>query len=368
MRIAFVVNNFPPRVGGLETHVYGLARHLEAAGHDVRVLALTDEIDRRFDDDLEVVRFREFLRIGDVLGFPVPGTTRRIVTDLAQWKPDIISVHTRFFPMSWVGLRVARRLGVPLIHTEHGSGHVASESLAIRWGSRAVDFTFGRAVLRGATQVLGVSEKTTAFVEKLSGRKAKVFYNAIEPVDEVRQELPGSEGLKVVFVGRLVSGKGSDVFVDVVAELRRRGVEASAVVLGDGPERARLEAAIADSQLQDRVVVRGRVTANEVHQELRGAILVNPSTLAEGFQITLLEALAAGGRAVTYDVPGGNVLSGQGHPVVVVREQNASALAAAVMRMSAEPDGSRPSLTQWYWPERAIEYARICEQLLSEAP
>lgn len=368
MRIAFVVNNFPPRVGGLETHVYGLARHLVAAGHEVRVLALTDEVDRRFEDDLDVIRFREFLRIGDVLGFPVPGTTRRVVRDLAQWRPDVISVHTRFFPMSWVGLRVARRLGVPLIHTEHGSGHVASESRVIRWGSRAVDFTFGRAVLRGATQVLGVSEKTVAFVEKLSGRKAKVFYNAIEPAGEVGEALPAPEGLKVVFVGRLVSGKGSDVFIDVVAELRERGVDASAVVLGDGPERSRLEASIADAQLQDRVVLRGRVAADEVQQELHGAILVNPSVLAEGFQITLLEALAAGGRVVSYDVPGGTVLAGQGHPVEVVREQNASALAEAVMRMNAEPVASRPSLSEWYWPERAVEYARICEELVPEAP
>lgn len=368
MRIAIVVNNFPPRVGGLETHVYGLARHLVAAGHDVRVLALTDEIDRRFDDDLDVVRFREFLRIGDVLGFPVPGTTRRVARDLAQWRPDVISVHTRFFPMSWVGLRVARRLGVPLIHTEHGSGHVASESPLIRWGSKAVDLTLGRAVLRGATQVLGVSEKTVAFVETLSGRKARVFYNAIEPVEEGGEMPLAPDGLKVVFVGRLVSGKGADVFVEVVAKLRERGVDVSAVALGDGPERPRLEALIADLQLQEHVLLRGRVAASEVQRELHGAILISPSVLAEGFQITLLEALAAGGRAVSYDVPGGAVLAAQGHPVAVVHEQNASALADAVMRMSAEPVTSGRSLSEWYWPERAVEYALICEEVVAEAP
>ncbi|WP_313354653.1 glycosyltransferase family 4 protein [Microbacterium sp.] len=368
MRIALVVNNFPPRVGGLETHLHNLGRHLRLGGHEVLVLTLTDGSDFDFDDDLDVARFREFLKIGDVLGFPVPGTTRRITRMLAQWKPDVISVHTRFFPMTWLGLRIARRLRVPLIHTEHGSGHVVSDSPMIRWGSRIVDLTMGRAVLRGATRVLGVSDRVVDFVEELSGRKAEVFYNALEPTtDSAMAQGPqaDAEKLKLVFVGRLVPGKGVDVFVEVVAELRRRHVELSAVVLGDGPERPRLEQALMDANLTDRVNVRGRVGSDQVRHELRGAILVNPSTLAEGFGMTLLEALDAGGRAVTYDVPGGELLASQGHPIVVVHEQNAAALASAVLHLANETDRLSPALTGWYWPERALEYSQICADAAS---
>lgn len=361
LRIAFVVNNYPPRVGGVELHVRNLARRLTAQGHRVLVVTLADAPGRIDEDGIEVVRLPEHLRVADILGFPSFGTTRRLAALLRAERIDVVSVHTRFFPMSWVGLRAARRSGVPVLHTEHGSDHVASPSFVIRVASRVVDFTVGRAVLRGASQVLGVSEDVVSFVRRLSGRDdARVFYNAIDAAPEGLDRTPR---VHLVFVGRLVPGKGGEDFVDALALLASDGVAFSAEILGDGARRADLESAVERAGLTDRVVLRGRVSLDEVSRSLAGAVLVNPSTLAEGFQTTILEALEAGGAVVSYDLPGVRTLRDQGFPVELVESKTADALAAAIRHRLETPWPVLP-MERWLWTARAEEYAGIAAEAI----
>ena len=362
MRIAFVVNNYPPRVGGVESHVSSLAQHLRHLGQEVIVITLAEVPGKSVEEGIVVVRLKEYGRIGDVLGFPAPGVVRRVARILSDFDADVVSVHTRFFPMSWVGLRAATRRGVPVVHTEHGSGHVVSDSRVISRASRAVDRTMGRAMLRGADAILGVSEKVVDFVWQLSGRRATVFYNAIDehvavPRTEVRPARP--EGaIRLVFVGRLVPGKGVDAFVQTVAALVSRGLDVTADVLGDGPERTSTERMIVHAGLSGRIRLRGRVGAGIVRDVLTGATLVNPTTLAEGFQTTLLEALAEGGRVVTYDVPGAALLADQGRPVLIVAEQSGEALADAVIAVSGA-ELSRAPMDEWFWPRRATDFIDV---------
>ena len=355
MRIAFVVNNYPPKTGGVETHVHSLARRLRSSGHEILVITLADVAGASSEDGIEVIRMREHLRVGDVLGFPAPGTTRRIARLLKERRIDAVSVHTRFFPMTWIGLRAGRRAGTAVVHTEHGSDHVVSPSALISMASRMVDRTLGRHVLRAADEVLGVSESVTAFVRRLSGREARVFYNAIDasPRPATSERFPRAD--RLVFVGRLVAGKGADVFVDLVAELAAENPGLESVMLGDGPDRAGIEERILRAGLEARIAVRGRVSAEEVRRELRGAILVNPTTLAEGFQTTLLEALDVDGRVATYDVPGARLLREQGYPVMIAERRDLGALLEAV-DAARNADAGDARLHGWYWEDRADEY------------
>lgn len=360
MRIAFVVNNYPPRIGGVELHVRNLARRLTEQGHHVLVVTLSDAPGRSDEDGIEVIRMPEHLRVGDILGFPSLGTTRRVSALLRQRDIDVVSVHTRFFPMSGVGLRSARRAGIPVIHTEHGSDHVASPSIIIRAASRLVDFTVGRRILRGATEVLGVSDEVVAFVGRLSGRRgARVFFNAIDPAPA---DLDRTLRPHLVFVGRLVPGKGDQVFVDALATLAEEGTAFTAEILGDGARREDVESSLQRRGLSDQVTVRGRVSVEEVSRSLAGAVLVNPSTLSEGFQTTILEALDAGGAVVSYDLPGVRILREQGFPVDLVETQTADAVATAIRDRLRTPWRVHP-MERWYWSARAVEYAQLAARV-----
>lgn len=374
MRIAFVINNYPPRVGGVELHVHALATELVRLGHEPLVVTLGPDTGWRDDAGVSVLTLPEHFRVGDVLGFPSLGTRRRLTRLLREHKIDVVSTHTRFFPISLVGLRAAHRAGLPVVHTEHGSGFVAGGSAIMQLASRAVDLTLGRWVLRHADRVLGVSENVVEFVRSLSGAHAEVFYNAIPVGDGVdagakavaARDRPGH----LVFVGRIVEGKGWEAYLETLAALHAQGRPVTGEVLGDGVQMPQLRLRVQELGLEDVVAVRGRVTQAEVREALRGATLVNPTTLSEGFQTSLLEAIAEQGRVVTYPVPGAVTLQQQGAPVAITADRDVDALITATAALLDHPGApAAPELlTAWTWPERAREYVTVCEQVLTASP
>lgn len=356
MRIAFVVNNYPPHAGGVEFHVRDLATELAEQGHDVTVFTLAEVAGDVQEGHIRVVRCKEHLRIGDVLAFPSPRTVRLIREVATSF--DVVSVHTRFFPMTWVGVAVARAARVPVILTEHGSDHVASDSLVIRLAARLVDLTLGRWSLRRANVVLGVSPKVQAFARRISGVEARLFCNALSGFDPALRS-KARRPWHVVFVGRVVRGKGWADFLDSVELLRDAGRPVTAELIGDGPDLDDARRAVASKGLTGIVTVRGRVEPSAVLEALAGSTLINPSVLAEGFQMTVLEAVAVGGAAASYPgVPSAEMLSGQGAPIEVV-ERTPAALADAVVRLADAAAWPVESVHTWLWPARAREYIDV---------
>ena len=366
MRIAIVTNCYPPRLGGLEIHVENLAHGLTDEGHEVTILTIAPDPGARVDGRVSVLTGLSHLPVADVISFPNPGTTRAITAFLRRERIELVSTHTRFFPMSYVGLRAAQRADLPVIHTEHGSGFVASSSPLIFAGSRAVDLTMGRYVLRHASRVLAVSPQAAAFAQRLGATGAQVFYNAIA-APQPRAQAPVDRPGHLVFVGRLVPGKGWDAFIDAVAALRERGLEVDGEVLGNGAQIGAARDRVRDLGLTGVVHVRGRVSQDQVRASLSGATLVNPTVLSEGFQTTLLEAVSEAGRVVTFDVPGAQLLHEQGAPVTVCPRRTTDSLVSSLAGMLASPPppaGPR-LLTPWTWPVRARQYAQIAAEVLA---
>jgi glycosyltransferase involved in cell wall biosynthesis len=364
-----IVNSYPPRLGGLESHVYQLANELKDAGVSVTVVCLAPEDSDTLEEGVRVIRLRMHLPIASVISFPSWGTTRRLSKLLADEGITVVSTHTRFFPMSYVGLRAALRRKVPVVHTEHGAGFVKSPSKVIQFFSRVVDLTLGRTVLRKATQVLAVSEPAARFVATLAGVDALIFPNALRLEDwPPSGEDHTPEG--IAFLGRIVGGKGWEMFVDVAAELiQRRGFDNLVVhVLGDGPDTDALRARIKSKGIEASVRLHGHAGVETIRTALHRSVLVNPSRLAEGFQVTLLEAAAAGAQIVSYPVPSIHPLLADGAPVREVRDPSFEALVDCVVEALRNPLPimSREILdSRWSWRTRSREYLNIVDAVVA---
>lgn len=365
MRIAVITNRYVPRIGGVELHTYHLAQSLADRGHEVEVITIAEDPGRRRDGEVEVLTGRAHLPVADVITFPALGTTTQLAAHLARRRIDVVSVHTRFFPMSMVGLRAAHRAGIPVIHTEHGSNFVAADSPVVSLGSRAVDLTMGRYVVTHADRVLGVSPAAAAFARRLGAREAEVFYNAITPPDRsvAVTDRPGH----LVFVGRLVPGKGWDTYLQALARLRSQGLEVTGELIGDGPDRGAAQQMAEDLGLLGSVELAGRLSPQEVREHLRGATLVNPTVLSEGFQTTLLEAVAERGRVVTFPVPGAAELAQEGQPVTLTENRTVEDLTRALSGAVSTPAPlAAPALIdRWTWPARAEQFERIALETIA---
>jgi glycosyltransferase involved in cell wall biosynthesis len=369
-----VASNFE-RPGGLEAHLAELYPRVAAEGITTTLVYLGHRPTPRHVDAVQVIKLRRRADFRDVLALPDPAEWRRFVRaaqagELPGGPITAVATHTRFFPMSALGARLAHRLRVPLVHTEHGGGFVVSGTRAVEVASRAVDVTLGRWVLRRADRVVAVSEESATFVQSLAGVQSTVVPNGID----VDRWLPKNDHVPtprpLVFVGRVVAEKGWRDFLDVAAATREAtGVDRPVHVVGDGPDVGEAQAHAARLGLPARW--HGRLDAERIRPLLAGAVYVNPSVAAEGFQLTQLEALVAGAALVSYDVGVARELERAGvGDVVVVPQGDLPALTRATRDAAARPPvlPTRADVLPWDWESVARRYAAVVRAAAADTP
>lgn len=146
------------------------------------------------------------------------------------------------------------------------------------------------------------------------------------------------EGLRVLYVGRLVPFKGQAILLEALAAIRRRGVDASLTVVGDGPSRAALERRAEELGLAAAVRFDGAVGQDEIGAHYAAADVFCLPSFAEGVPVVLMEAMAMRIAVVTSRVMGIPELIDDGEDGILVAPGRADQLAAALERLARDPE------------------------------
>ena len=340
-------------IGGPSLHVIHLSSGLVSHGFETRlVVGTTDQHEGDFHD---LARARGV----DLSVFPELGRAIRPVNDLRALvrlyrlmrheRPAIVHTHTA--KAGAIGRTAALMARVPVVvHTYHG--HVLSgyfhplASLFFRGVERSLGYA-SDALLTVSESVsddlvrLGVAPRDRVRVLPL-GLDLEPLAGAL-PRGVLRREANwGNESRVVGIVGRLVPIKDLDTFLDAAALVASRTDDVRFAVVGDGEERARIEAR-AVSVLGDRIHFFGwRKDPAAVFGDLD--LVVNTS-LNEGTPVALIEALAAG-RPVVATAVGGtpDVLEGGRFGALVPARSPAEA-ARAIQAVLDSPEISRRMAT-----------------------
>jgi glycosyltransferase involved in cell wall biosynthesis len=138
------------------------------------------------------------------------------------------------------------------------------------------------------------------------------------------------------WVGRISREKGLDVMIEAAPLLGDLPIRLT--VLGDGPDRIKLEQRTAELEISQHVSWKGAVA--EASRLLQGFDVLVISSRTEGTPMTLLEAMDAGIPVVATAVGGiPNVISHtQG---ILIPPEDSHALAAAIRSIHDDPDGAR---------------------------
>ncbi|MCC6528689.1 MAG: glycosyltransferase [Pseudomonadales bacterium] len=111
--------------------------------------------------------------------------------------------------------------------------------------------------------------------------------------------------VKLLFMSRLVPGKGADLAIEAVQLLAEKGVNVLLTIAGDGPDFQTLRNLIDSLGVSDRVVLAGYLRGTQKQEALSNHdIFVFPSIYGEGMPTVVLEAMAAGMAVVTTPVGG----------------------------------------------------------------
>jgi glycosyltransferase involved in cell wall biosynthesis len=144
-------------------------------------------------------------------------------------------------------------------------------------------------------------------------------------------------------VGRLVPKKGFDILIHAISKLNGQGRQVHAVVIGDGPQCADLEALAAQLGVAASVRFLGARSHEEVIQTLAGAdLFVLPSRVTQqgdrdGIPVALMEAMAAGVCVIGGDLPAIRELVRHEETGLLVPPDDPESLATAIHRLLEAP-------------------------------
>ena len=326
MRVLGIGKFYPPEYhGGLESVVVTLNHELVRRG-----IAVTYVVSRvggaRRTDVVDGVRVVRAASAGTLLSQPLsPG----LLTAVRREPGDLVHLHHPN-PLGDLAALLDRR---PLVITQH-SDVVRQRALWPVYGP-IVRRALGRARLAaiGSEQLLATSAELRGFEERVRVIPFGIDPGRFAPTPAVTERVAalraswGGEPV-VLSVGRLVGYKGFDVLIRAMA-----GLAATLVLVGTGPEEARLKALAGP-----RVRLLGRVSDADLVACYHAAdVFCLPSvTIAEAFGVVLLEAMACGKPLVTTALPTGvAAVNRDGATGIVVPPGDAGALREALAGLLA---------------------------------
>jgi len=325
MRILHV-NKFLYRRGGAEAYMFDLAQLQTAAGDEVAFFGMDHPDNEPMPYASHFPGYVEFR--APTMWAQVKASARMFYSSssaagmeqvVKDFGPDVVHLHNIYHQLSPSILRPLARLDVPSVMTLHDyklacpshqfldHGRLCEACLGGRFyhaaTRRCKEGSLAASVLVSvesyAHSLTGAYSPVRLFIAPsrfLAGKMAEagVFPSRMRQANHFvdsasisAREFPGSGFL---YAGRLSHEKGVDVLIRAAALVP----EATVDVLGDGPERARLEK-LAQEVAPGRVRFHGRLGREQVHEAMRRSIaVVVPSRWYENQPITILEAFACG--------------------------------------------------------------------------
>jgi glycosyltransferase involved in cell wall biosynthesis len=289
--------------GGPERQMLGLAQ------------ALRGQHDSAFLSFAEGGKCQAFLGKAQTAGFPAEPlrndtphfrTTLNELTDrLRQWQADVLLSHT--FKPNILGRLACRRLGIPSVVVSRGwtwenlrvRVYELLDRVNLRWVDHVVAVSagqYGRVRNAGVPQTRVSLIRNSARVEALQTPYFEAHARVLGSFQEPQPEFV------VVAAGRLSPEKGFDVLAQAARLVVAQNPRIGFLVFGEGNERGKIEAILAEHRLHQNFVLAG--FSENLDAVLPGADLVVLPSHTEGLPNVALEALSAGVPVVATAVGG----------------------------------------------------------------
>lgn len=386
MKILFASEIFPPDIGGPATYVEKIASQLKADGQQVVVLTYSRGSHFLDDKKYQFLVFRisrkhhlwlryflyffKLLRLSkdaDVIFAqgPIPSGLPSIIVKFFTGKKVVIKVVGDF---SWE--RSMNLYGLNFTIDEFQKQKHSLKIKFIRW--------LQKIVLNKADLVITPSYYLKTIVKGwgVKEEKIKVIYNAIEQIfcsltKERAKEKIGVTGDLLISAGRLVPWKGFGFLIKILPKILEINENFKLIIIGDGPEKDKLEKLIKESNLAEQVRLTGQVTHQDLAVYFKAADFFILNTSYEGLSHLLVEALMSGLPVITTNIGGNPEIIQDNYNGLLVNFNNEQELILAIKKLWQDKnlqnkfiDNSKSSLEKFQFEEMFIQTIGILKSLL----
>jgi glycosyltransferase involved in cell wall biosynthesis len=304
LRVAVVTETYPPEVNGAAATIARVVEGLCARGHELQVVRpRQDKADTPTDNGpyLEVL----------MRGLPIPRypqlkmglpSKRALIQLWARHRPDVVHIVTEG-PLGWSALQAALHLRLPIVSDFRTNFHAYSKHYGIAWLRHPITAYLRKFHNRTACTMVP-TESLRAELAQAGFRHLRVVARGVDTQrfdpahrsDALRAKWGADAGsLVALYVGRLAPEKNLDAVIAALRCMRLGPVRLQLVLVGDGPDKARLMGQCPDA------VFAGVRRGDELSAHYASADIFLFPSMTETFGNVVPEAMASGLAVLAYD-------------------------------------------------------------------
>jgi len=318
MNIGIFTDCYQPIINGVVTSIILLENELKKRGHTIYIFTTTNP-------KVEKVQINVFRipSVSFVLYKPMRVGmfhSTKIAKFINKLKLDIIHTHSEF-SIGNFGIRMARRLNIPVVHTYHTMykdyTHYISKGKLLGDISLNIAEYVSRAHCNKCTAVIAPSNKTHDLLKLEYNVKSDCFviptgidlkrFNDHKLIDInekklIRKGLNLADDDKILlFVGRIAKEKSIDSVIKQMPFIKAKNKKIKFIVIGEGPYKKNLDTIVKELCLEKDVLFPGAYPWNEIEKIYSIADLYISASKTETQGLTIIEAMASGLPVVAKD-------------------------------------------------------------------
>jgi glycosyltransferase involved in cell wall biosynthesis len=286
-KIALISDWYFPKVGGIEYSMHALAKTMSMHGHEVSIIT-------RSYPDIPEYSTRDGVSVIRIKGRPLPGQHRLLMPNaykrlyrlLKKGDYTLVNCHGLDSPLGISALVAARKLGIPVVVTNHSLVGNTLYSPAL--------YLAGKLLLRNADAIIAVSSAVEKDSRIMTSKPIYRIFNGVDSEDSVvKVSIPYDTKGKLVIatVARMTGKKGVQKIVALAPALLEKHKNLLFVMIGDGPLRKSLEKKVEETGLSRNFYFTGEIPREKVLGYLDQADIFALPSSDEAFGISILEAI-----------------------------------------------------------------------------
>lgn len=303
MKILITTDAYDAMINGVAISVKTLSSALREAGNEVRILTLSQTHQSYYEENVYYIGSIPLKIYPDARA--TFSFSNELLNHILAWKPDIIHSQCEFFTFVFAK-KLAHKLQIPIVHTYHTLYEYYTHYFcpSKKLGQKMISIG-SKFVCDRADVVIAPTQKTASILENYglsvpisvipTGLSLERFQNVPNLLfsQKLKEKLSIPNDVPVLLtLGRLAQEKNIDFIIQQMTHPVIQNAKAHLVIVGDGPDRERLESLVRHLKLHNTVHFTGMVAPQNVSTYYQiGDVFVSASK-SETQGLTYIEAMA----------------------------------------------------------------------------